>query len=74
MDEQLHHHEVAVLGEAAARQLFRQEAGLQAGPDAALLEVEDAILTACGGLPLALLLMGGQLYKIKDKPSWQVRS
>jgi hypothetical protein len=72
LDEQLHHHMVDVLDEAASRQLFRQKAGLGGDPEAALQEVEAAILTACGGLPLALRLMGGQLYKKHDEASWQV--
>jgi hypothetical protein len=72
LDEQLHHHMVDVLDEAASRQLFRQKAGLGGDLEATLQDVEAAILTACGGLPLALRLMGGQLYKKNDEASWQV--
>jgi hypothetical protein len=72
LDEQLHHAMVEVLDEAASRQLFQQSAGLRGDPEAALQEVEAAILSACGGLPLALRLMGGQLYTIKDESVWKV--
>jgi hypothetical protein len=72
LDEQLHHHKVNVLDEAASRQLFRQRAGRQGDPEAALQMVESAILTACGGMPLALRLMGGQLYKSNDEAVWKV--
>jgi hypothetical protein len=72
LDEQLHHTMVEVLDEAASRQLFRQSAGLRGDPEAALQKVEAAILAACGGLPLAVRLMGGQLYKIKDEAVWKV--
>jgi hypothetical protein len=72
LDEQLHHAMVEVLDGAASRQLFRQSAGLRGDLEAALQVVEAAILAACGGLPLALRLMGGQLYKIKDEAVWKV--
>jgi hypothetical protein len=69
---QLYQHEVAVLDEVAARRLFRLSAGLEGAPPASLHRVEDAILKACGGLPLALLLLGGQLFRDTDESSWQV--
>jgi hypothetical protein len=72
VDEQLHHAMVEVLDEVASRQLFRQSAGLRGDPEASLREVEAAILAACGGLPLALCLIGSQLYKSKDEASWKV--
>jgi hypothetical protein len=55
-------HEVWRLDRAAAQQLLRQTAGLEgASLQPALLEVERAILAECGGLPLVIKLMGGQL-------------
>jgi hypothetical protein len=72
LEEQLHHHKLDVLDEAASRQLLRQSAGLQGHLEDALQEVEAAILEACGGLPLALRLTGGQLYKSKDQAFWKV--
>jgi hypothetical protein len=72
LDKQLHHAKVDVLDEVASRQLFRQSAGLRGNLEAALQEVEAAVLKACGGLPLALRLMGGQVYKSKDEATWKV--
>ena len=69
----LHQHEVAVLGEGPARTLFRRAAGLEGGlDDATLQRLEEAILRVCGGLPLALQLLGGQLYDDTAVASWQV--
>jgi hypothetical protein len=61
-----------VLDEGPARQLFRRAAGLEGGLDPRLQGLEEAILRICGGLPLALQLLGGQLYKDKEVASWQV--
>jgi hypothetical protein len=72
VEERLYKHEVAVLDDAAARQLFRQAAGLTTSTEDSLEDEEAAIMEACGGLPLAVQLMGGQLYKNTDKTSWQV--
>jgi hypothetical protein len=72
LDTKLHHAKVNMLDEEASRQLFRQSAGLRGDPEAALQDVEAVILTACGGLPLALRLMGGQVYKSRDEASWKV--
>ena len=75
--KRLHQHEVAVLGEIASRQLFRQAAGLadDLGPGGSglLLGMEAAVLKACGGLPLALQLMGGQVYEDTELSNWEVR-
>jgi hypothetical protein len=70
--QMLSQHEVDVLDEAASRQLFRQAAGLGVSLRADLKSVEDAILKACGGLPLALQLMGGQLLDNMDLAVWKV--
>jgi hypothetical protein len=72
VEDQLYKHEVVVLDDAAACQVFRQAAGLKDFLEDSLQSLEAAILKACGGLPLAAQLMGGQLYKIEDKGSWQV--
>ena len=74
VEKLLRQHKVAGLGEAAARQLFRREAGLdlEVGPRPELCKVEQDILAACGGLPLALQLMGGQLRNDTEKASWEV--
>jgi hypothetical protein len=69
---QLFKHKVAVLDEDAASQVFRQAAGLPDSLPLHLRDVEAAILNACGGLPLALQLIGGQLYRNVNKASWQV--
>jgi hypothetical protein len=68
----LHQHEVAVLDEGPARQLFRRAAGMDGGLDPGLLGLEDAILGICGGVPLTLQLLGGQLYEDTGVASWQV--
>jgi hypothetical protein len=74
VEEQLYPHKVDLLDEAASRQLFRLRAKVSDGMDPALQEVEAAILKACGGLPLALRLVGGHLSKKKpDKATWKVR-
>ena len=65
---------MAGLDAAAARQLFRQAAGLQGAFQDDLQGVEEAILQACGGLPLALQLVGGQLYGKEGIDDWQVQS
>jgi hypothetical protein len=65
-------HQVLLLQRDSALQLFRQAAGLSGPPGAALEEVEAAILEACGGLPLALKLMGGLLRGSQDRVEWQV--
>jgi hypothetical protein len=70
--KQLLQRQVGSLDAAAAIQLFRQAAGLEGAPEAALHEVEAAILEACGGLPLAVQLMGGQLYADREQANWQV--
>jgi hypothetical protein len=61
-----------VLDEGPARQLFRRAAGLEGGPDPRLQGLEEAILGICGGLPLALQLLGGQLFEDTEVASWQV--
>jgi hypothetical protein len=61
-----------VLDEGPARQLFRRAAGLEGGPDPRLQDLEEAILRICGGLPLALQLLGGQLFEDTEVASWQV--
>jgi hypothetical protein len=73
VDKYLYQHQVAVLDDAAARQLLRRAAHLELEGElaAGLSDVEAAILKACGGLPLALQLMGASLYKKKDVASWQ---
>ena len=77
--ESLHHHKLGGLDGNASRQLFRQAAGLDCAPRAALLEFEAQILKTCGGMPLALQLMGGQLIDAEKVESeaeqtkiWQV--
>jgi hypothetical protein len=61
-----------VLDEGPARQLFRRAAGLEGGLDPSLQGLEEAILRICGGLPLALRLLGGQLFEDTEVASWQV--
>jgi hypothetical protein len=68
----LHQHEVVVLDGGPARQLFRRAARLDGGLHASLQMLEEAILRICGGLPLALLLLGGQLLQDTNVASWQV--
>ena len=72
MEDRLHRHQVLGLGDGADLQLFRQAANLHEGLDAAISEVESEIVAACGGLPLALQLMGGLLVRKKDMDSWKV--
>jgi hypothetical protein len=68
----MHQHEVAVLGEGPARQLFRRAAGLEGGPDPRLQGLEEAMLRISGGVPLTLQLLGGQLFQDTEVASWQV--
>jgi hypothetical protein len=74
VQKRLHQHEVAVLAEGPARQLFRRAAGLERGMQltATLQGLEAAILRICNGLPLALELVGGQLHSDLEPSSWEV--
>jgi hypothetical protein len=63
-----------VLDEGPARLLFRRAAGLEGALDPSLQGLEEAILGICGGLPLALQLLGGQLFEDTQVASWQVIS
>jgi hypothetical protein len=67
-------HKLELLSGAASRQLFRARAGRQDAKDAGPGGLEDRVIRACGGLPLALELAGGILFKEGDADVWQVRS
>jgi hypothetical protein len=72
VQKRLYQHEVAVLDKVPARQLFRRAAGLEGGLAASLCGLEEEMLRICGGLPLALQLLGGQLFEDTTVASWQV--
>ena len=57
----------------ASQQLFRQCAGRQGSTDAGPAGLEDKVILACGGLPLALELAGGVLWQENDSAIWQAR-
>jgi hypothetical protein len=61
-----------LLSGAASRQLFRQHAGREAATDAGPADLEGEVISACGGLPLALELAGGCLREEGDVEGWQV--
>jgi hypothetical protein len=67
-------HEMELLSEAASRELFRRCAGRQGVTDAGPGGLEDELIRACGGLPLALELAGGVLWREGDVDVWQVCS
>jgi hypothetical protein len=66
-------HKLELLSGAAARQLFRACAGRQDANDAGPGGLEDRVIRACGGLPLALKLAGGYLWQEGNAVIWQVR-
>jgi hypothetical protein len=67
-------HELELLSDAASHQLFRQSAGRQDATDAGPAGLEDSIVRACGGVPLALRLAGGVLRQEGDADMWKVRN
>ena len=56
----------------AARQLFRQCAGREGAVDAGPADLEGGVISACGGLPLALELAGRFLREEGSAAGWQV--
>jgi hypothetical protein len=64
-------HEQELLDETGARELFRFFSE-QSPPASDFKKVEDDIVSACGGLPLALKLAGASLTKKTDLMLWQV--
>ena len=67
----LFEHEPELLGEQPALQLLLGTAGLPSVPPA-LADTAQHILSACNGLPLALTLVGAQLYGRERVQEWQV--
>lgn len=70
--KRMHQHNVRIVDVASSRTLFRMRAGLKGTGALGLQCIEDEILAACNGLPLALKLMGGLLYKRRDLGFWKV--
>jgi hypothetical protein len=66
-------YKLRLLSEEAPRQLFRYRADRQDATDAGPAGLEDRVISACGGLPLALQLAGGILRGNCSKNMWQVR-
>ena len=66
-------HKLELLSEVASRQLFRQCAGRQDATDAGPGRLEGQVIRACAGLPLALELAGGQLWREGNPAIWQAR-
>ena len=69
-------HKLELLSGAASLQLFRLCAGRVGAEDAGPAGLEGKVISACGGLPLALELAGGFLNEEgnADARSWQVCS
>lgn len=74
------HYAVAPLDKAASQQLLRQHHGFseQQLHELDLCAIEEKLLAACSGLPLALQVIGGALrpFSADDhniKQQWQVR-
>ena len=61
-----------LLSGAAAKQLFRGCTDIVPEHGSDLAHLEARILTACDGLPLALEIIGGQLWHQTDLAIWQV--
>jgi hypothetical protein len=70
----LRHYEVQPLHLDHARQLFRcwQRTQPSVGHIGELQGLEDAIVEACAGLPLALQLTGAELRGVSGSGGWQV--
>ena len=74
------HHEVTGLDQDCSRVILRRQHRMseKALEDLKLLDVEDALLQACSGMPLALEIIGGALNPGREqKPAnivkrWQV--
>ena len=76
------HHSMETLDTASALQVFRQCHGFtgQQLQQLGLCELEQQLLQACSGLPLALQVIGGALCEEEDTSAadtyklWQVRA
>ena len=66
-------YKVEMLSKAAARRLFQQCAGRQGATDAGPAGLEGEVVRSCGGLPLALVLAGGRLWREGNPAIWQAR-
>ena len=62
-----------LLSPADSLQLFRDRVGLTSAGADGLAELEQDIVRVCNGLPLALRIAGGQLWKESAPAVWQVR-
>ena len=78
----LHHHQMQNLDQKSARDMFRQCHGLgqQQLQKLGLCKLEEGLLQACSGLPLALQVIGSVLRADEDDSSahdtiklWKVR-
>jgi hypothetical protein len=64
--------ELDLLDHASSLKLFRSCTNQSELPDS-LRKWEEKVVIACGGLPLALVIAGGQLVHEKDDGIWEVR-
>ncbi|CAM9351083.1 unnamed protein product [Chrysoparadoxa australica] len=68
--KQLH---MPVLGVGSALALFRHHTEIDtgAGSEATLQDLESEIVIACGGMPLAVEVVGGQLKNVTSQDEWE---
>lgn len=70
----MHFHHLRTLQEPAARKLFDLYAGIEGEIPPHLAEHHRRIVQCCGGLPLALKLIGMQLRNKTSLKDWEVSS
>jgi hypothetical protein len=68
----LYEHKLDMLGHGDAKLVFQHYAGAQRQMDRQLVNLQDNIVQQCGGLPLALKLIGAALAGNRSPRDWQV--
>ncbi|XP_028763099.1 inactive disease resistance protein RPS4-like [Neltuma alba] len=59
------------LGDGESNELFSWHAFKEKSPQKGFIEVSEKIVAYCGGLPLALTVLGSYLLKIDDLEEWK---
>jgi hypothetical protein len=70
--QRLHVHALGLMPDEDALDLFHAKLGEAASQAAVCKKMEDAVVRACGRLPLALAVIGGCLAGVEDEGHWQV--